>query len=161
MVKMTKYFVINVNEFCFESHLINKLNGEHSSYCKFLKTLKNCESCLLEFGLYSQCKHFGKKIRRRRMKDGEDVLIGSGYSSSSNNLQSQYTNCGFCSDFYLKGSSSHSCYLKKVIQYLAMQGVVLLPLNHIMFFIMTLKIDLKIITNVKLNVPINLMIMED
>ena len=41
------------NEFCFESHLIDKLNGEYSSYCKYLKTLKNCECCLLEFGLYS------------------------------------------------------------------------------------------------------------
>ena len=78
-----------------------------------MKTLKNCESCLLEFGLYSRCKHFGKKIRRRRMKDDENVLIGSSYSSSSNNSQSQYVKCGFCSDFYLKRSSSHSCYLKK------------------------------------------------
>ena len=42
-----------------------------------------------------------------------------------------------------------------------MQVVVLLPLNHIMFFIMTLKADLKIITNVKLNVPTNLMMKEN
>ena len=57
--KCERYFM---NEFCFESHLIDKLNGEYSSYCKFMKTLKNCESCLLEFGLYSRCKHFGKRI---------------------------------------------------------------------------------------------------
>ena len=102
-----------MNEFCFESHLIDKLNGEYSSYCKFLTTLKNCESCLLEFGSYSCRKHFGKQIQRRRMKkDDEDVLIGSTYSSS-NNSEPQYVKCGFCSDFYLKGSSLHSCYLKK------------------------------------------------
>ena len=46
------------------------------------------------------------------MKDDEDVLVGSSYSSS-NNSQYQYVKCGFCSDFYLKVSSLHSCYLKK------------------------------------------------
>ena len=44
--------------------------------------------------------------------DDEDVLIGSTYSSSDNS-QTQYVKCGFCTDFYLKGSSLHSCYLKK------------------------------------------------
>ena len=103
------------NEFCLESHLLSKLNGEYVRYCDYLKTLKNCENCLEEFSLSTKCKHFGKKRRRvQNEKKDEDEFIGAKYSCSSNDLeQSQYVKCGFSSDFYLRGTQSHSCYLKR------------------------------------------------
>ena len=36
-----RYFT---NEFCFESHKMEKLSGEFKSYCDVLEILKNCDS---------------------------------------------------------------------------------------------------------------------
>ena len=38
-----RYFM---NEFCFESHKMEKLSGEFKSYCDILAILKNCDSCI-------------------------------------------------------------------------------------------------------------------
>ena len=103
------------NEFCFESPLLSKLNGEYVTYCDYLKTLKNCKNSLEEFSLSIKCKHFGNnQWRVQNEKKDEDEFIGAKYSCSSNDLeQSQYVKCGFCSDFYLRETQSHSCYLKR------------------------------------------------
>ena len=104
-----RYFT---NQFCFESHKMNKLTGEFGSYCQFLAGLKNCDSCTRDFELTLKCKHFGKLIKatRNRSKDDEEVLVGSNFSGTS---QQKYVKCGFCSGFYLKGSISHSCFLRE------------------------------------------------
>ena len=104
-----RYFT---NEFCFESHKMNKLTGEFGSYCQFLAGLKNCDLCTRDFELTLKCKHFGKsnKATRNRSKDVEEVLSGSNFSGVS---QQKYVKCGICSGFYLKGSISHSCFLRK------------------------------------------------
>ena len=96
----------------FESHKTNQLSGEFKSYCQFLDGLKNCDSCTRDFELTLKCKHFGKSIKgtRNRSKDDEEVLIGSNFSDTS---QQKYVKCGFCSGFYLKGSISHSCFLRE------------------------------------------------
>ena len=49
------------DEFCFETHKANVSYGNHSNFCMFLVTLKNCSSCRNEFSLLVKCKHFGKK----------------------------------------------------------------------------------------------------
>ena len=104
-----RYFT---DEFCFESHKINKLTGEFGSYCQFLAGLKNCDSCTQDFELTLKCKHFGKSIKatRNHSEDDEEVLIGSNFSGTS---QQKYVKCGFCCGFYLKGSISHSCFLRE------------------------------------------------
>ena len=63
------------------------------------------------------------------------------------------------SDFYLKGSSSHSCYLNKSDVIFGNASPHSSTIKSHNVFIMTLRADLKIITNVKLNVPNNLIIM--
>ena len=49
------------NEYCFETHRSNVLEGEFKSFCNFLSVLKHCDSCREEFSLVLKCKHFGKK----------------------------------------------------------------------------------------------------
>ena len=90
------------SEFCFESHKVEKLNGGFKSYCEFLSSLKHCSPCKNDFEL---CLRFGKK---RKLSD--DRRVTNYYFS--NNTQKCYVKCGFCSDFYIEGSSSHSCFLK-------------------------------------------------
>ena len=101
------------NEFCFESHKMKKLFGEYQSYCDFLVTLKNCSLCIKNFELNLKCKHFGKKPKNyvKKEENDEDVLTGRVYSGDSG--RREYVKCDFCSDFYLKGNSSHSCFLKQ------------------------------------------------
>ena len=100
------------NEFCFESHKVKKLFGEYQTYCDFLVTLKNCDSCVKNFKLNLKCRHFGIKKKATVDDNGEEnVLIGRVYSVGAQRKQ-EYVKCGFCSDFYLKGNSSHSCFLK-------------------------------------------------
>ena len=64
----------------------------------------------------SKCKHFGKrrviKGSPSRRRDDEEILVGSKYSFA-NSQQKKYVKCGFWSGFYLKGSVSHSCFLKQ------------------------------------------------
>ena len=109
------------NAFCFESHKAKKLYGEFQSYCDYLSSLKNYESCIKNFELNLKCKHFGKEAKmflKKKAIDNEVTLIGLVYSSV-NNVKREYVICGFCSDFYLKGNSSHSCFLKSTDSILA------------------------------------------
>ena len=47
-----------------------------------------------------------------RRRDDEEILVGSKHSFA-NSQQRKYVKCGFCSGFYLKGSISHSSFLKQ------------------------------------------------
>ena len=111
-IKCEEYEKFFPNEFCFKSHKAKKLDGEFQSYCDYLLSLKNCESCIKNFELNLKCKHFGKEakmfLKKKAIDDG-GTLIGRVYSSV-NNVKREYVKCGLCSDFYLKGNSSHSCF---------------------------------------------------
>ena len=109
--KCEKFFL---NEFCFESHKAKKLYGEFQSYCDYLSSLENCEPCIKNFELNLKCEHFGKEAKmfsKKKAIDDERTLIRRVYSSV-NNIKREYVKCGFCSDFYLKGNSLHSYFLK-------------------------------------------------
>ena len=102
------------NRYCYESHKINKLSEKIENYCDFLSQLRNCQLCIQDFELTSRCRHFGKKIHddrciEKRRKSYDEILIGSVFSSVGKN--DNYVKCGFCSGFYLKGTTtSHSCF---------------------------------------------------
>ena len=111
------------NEFCYQSHRIKKSNGECRDYCQFLKGLRNCKMCLEDFQLTLCCKHFNKPpsqcddvsgVRRmkKRCHDEEEVFVGSSQIYAKGE-RGNYIKCGFCSDFYLRGTVTHSCFLKK------------------------------------------------
>ena len=109
-------------EFCYQSHRIEKFNGESGDYCQFLMALKNCRMCFEDFQLTLCCKHFNKPplqcddISVRRMKkrhhDEEDVLVGCSQIYTKGE-RGNYIKCGFCCDFYLRGTVTHSFFLKK------------------------------------------------
>ena len=107
------------NEFCFESHKVKKLFSKYQTYCDFLVTLKNCDLCVKNFELNLKCKHFGNNVKEKAMVvDKENVLIKCIYSVGTHGKR-EYVKCGFCSNFYLKGNSSHSCSLKSTDSILA------------------------------------------
>ena len=53
---------------------------------------------------------------KKKAIDDEKALMGRVYSSV-NNVKREYVKCGFCSDCYLKGNSSHLCFLKSTDSY--------------------------------------------
>ena len=112
------------NEFCYQSHRIEKFNdGECRDYCQFLKGLRDCKMCLKDFQLTLCCKPFNKQppsqcddvsgVRRMKKKcRDEEVLVGCSQAYAKGE-RGNYIKCGFCSDFYLRCTVTHSCFLKK------------------------------------------------
>ena len=99
------------NDFCYETHRLRRLTGKFKNYRDFLSQGKNCARCIEDFELSSQCRHYGKKIWGKQLKDDDNILIGNTLSSSTGD-QNPYLKCGFCSDYYPKSSSIHNCFLK-------------------------------------------------
>ena len=58
-----------------------------------------------------KCRPYGKRKRNERSIVNYQSLIGKKHSFG-NRGNKQYVKCGFCSNFYLKGTLSHSCFLK-------------------------------------------------
>ena len=101
------------SRYCNKSHKVNKLSGKIGNYCNFLSQLRNCQLCIQDFELTSRCRHFGNKIRAHRAsekkrKSDDETLIGSVNTGENDN----YVKCGFCSGFYLRGTTTHSCFLR-------------------------------------------------
>ena len=63
-------------------------------------------NCLNNFELSLKCRHYGKRKRNERSIVNDQSLIGKKHSFG-NRGNKQYVKCGFCSDFYLKGTLSH------------------------------------------------------
>ena len=78
--------------------------------------------CLEDFQLILCCKHFNKPplqcdvsgVRRMKKKchDEEEVLVGCSQTYAKGE-RGNYIKCGFCSDFYIRGTVTHSCFFKK------------------------------------------------
>ena len=103
---------------------LTKLKNYMTSF-KVIVTIYRLEKlrivCIKNFELNLKYKHFGKEAKmfsKKKAIDDEGTLIGCVYSSV-NNVKREYVKCGFCSDFYLKGNSSHSCFLKSTDSILA------------------------------------------
>ena len=97
------------NDFCYETFRLRKLSGKLETYCDFLAQCKNCDGCIEDFELTSQFRHYGKINHRGRRRKDDDILVGGTFSTASLDT---YIKCGFCSDYYLKGSTTHNCFLK-------------------------------------------------
>ena len=99
-----------LQQFCYRVHKQRELNGPYANYCDFLASLLNCDECRNNFSLFIKCSHFGTK--RMRLED-KRVFFSNNVSSLSSG-PSKYVNCGYCSDFYIRGvSNSHNCFLRR------------------------------------------------
>ena len=64
-----------------------------------------------DFALTLKCNHFGKKRKKEELTNESSMIVGRNHLFA-NGVKKIYVKYGFCSDFYLRGSSSHCCFLK-------------------------------------------------
>ena len=98
---MCKLWLSVPNDYCYQSHRVNKLSGKLTSYCDFLSQLRNCHLCIQDFELSSIVDILVKKglmvnICERGKRADDEVLIGNSFSGTGNN---NYVKCSFCSGF--------------------------------------------------------------
>ena len=87
------------NDFCYETHRLRKLSGKPEIYCDFLAQCKNCDGCIEDFELTSQCRHYDKiNNRGRRKKYDDDILVGTTFSTAAPSRDT-FIKCGFCRDY--------------------------------------------------------------
>ena len=58
-----------------------RLNGVFKTCCNFLVQCKNCDRCIEDFELSSQCRHYGKRNCMRHKRDNDEILVGTTHSS--------------------------------------------------------------------------------